>query len=51
MYLEINNVRKYFGEGENRIEVLRGISCGVEKGNICALLGPSGSGKSMLLNI
>lgn len=51
MYLEINDIHKYFGDGENRTEVLKGISCGVEKGDICTLLGPSGSGKSTLLNI
>ena len=51
MYLEINEIRKSFGSGDNRREVLRGITCGVEKGDICVLLGPSGSGKSTLLNI
>jgi len=51
MYLAINDIHKYFGDGENRTEVLKGISCGVEKGDICTLLGPSGSGKSTLLNI
>ena len=51
MYLEINEIRKSFGSGDNRREVLRGITCGVEKVDICVLLGPSGSGKSTLLNI
>ena len=51
MYLELKNIHKSFGSGDNRTEVLRGISCGVEKGDICVLLGPSGSGKSTLLNI
>ena len=51
MYLEINNLHKFYGEGENRNEVLKGINCGVEKGQICVLLGPSGSGKSTMLNI
>lgn len=51
MYLELKNIHKSFGSGYNRTEVLRGISCGVEKGDICVLLGPSGSGKSTLLNI
>lgn len=44
MYLELKNIHKSFGSGDNRTEVLRGISCGVEKGDICVLLGPSGSG-------
>ena len=51
MYLELKDIKKSFGDGENRTEVLRGITCSVEKGGICVLLGPSGSGKSTLLNI
>ena len=51
MFLEISNIKKSFGEGENRVEVLRGIDLGLEKGQFCVLLGPSGSGKSTLLNI
>ncbi len=51
MFLEIKRIKKYFGEGESRIEVLKGIDIGIEKGEICVLLGPSGSGKSTLLNI
>lgn len=51
MFLEINGIRKSFGEGESRIEVLKGIELSIEKGEICVLLGPSGSGKSTLLNI
>ena len=51
MYLELNQVKKSFGSGENKTEVLKGITCGVKKGDICVLLGPSGSGKSTLLNI
>ena len=51
MFLEISNIKKSFGEGESKVEVLKGISVGIEKGEICVLLGPSGSGKSTLLNI
>ncbi len=51
MFLEISGIRKSFGEGESRVEVLRGIDVGIEKGEFCVLLGPSGSGKSTLLNI
>lgn len=51
MFLEINGVKKHFGEGEGRVEVLNGIDLEIEKGEICVLLGPSGSGKSTLLNI
>ena len=51
MFMEIHNIKKTFGQGDNRIEVLRGIQLTIEKGEFCVLLGPSGSGKSTLLNI
>ncbi|MCI6650189.1 ABC transporter ATP-binding protein [Ruminococcus callidus] len=51
MFLEIQQIKKHFGEGESRVDVLRGIDINIEKGEICVLLGPSGSGKSTLLNI
>ncbi|MDD5936104.1 MAG: ABC transporter ATP-binding protein [Clostridiales bacterium] len=51
MKLKMNNIHKFYGEGDNRVEVLRGIDCEVKDGEICVLLGPSGSGKSTLLNI
>ena len=51
MFLEIEKINKYYGEGENRNHVLKDVTTGVEKGTICVLLGPSGSGKSTLLNI
>ena len=51
MFLEIRDLKKSFGQGEAKTEVLKGINFSVEKGEICVLLGPSGSGKSTLLNI
>lgn len=51
MCLNIENLKKSFGDGENRRTVLHGLSFGVRKGEICVFLGPSGSGKSTLLNI
>lgn len=51
MFLEINGIKKSFGEGDSLVEVLKGIDLSVEKGEFCVLLGPSGSGKSTLLNI
>ena len=50
-FLEIVNLKKGFGSGETRQEVLRGMDFSVAQGEICVLLGPSGSGKSTLLNI
>ena len=51
MFLEIKGIKKHYGEGESRVEVLNGIDIEVNKGEIVVLLGPSGSGKSTLLNI
>ena len=51
MFLKINNLNKYYGEGDNRNHVLKDVSLEIERGRICVLLGPSGSGKSTLLNI
>ena len=51
MFLTVKEIRKHFGEGDSRVEVLNGIDAEIEKGEICVLLGPSGSGKSTLLNI
>ncbi len=51
LFLEIVDLKKGFGSGEARQEVLRGMNFSVAKGEFCVLLGPSGSGKSTLLNI
>lgn len=51
MFLEIRDIKKHYGEGDSRVEVLNGINIEIKKGEICVLLGPSGSGKSTLLNI
>ena len=50
MYLEIRNVKKSYGEGGSYVQVLKGVSTGVEKGQMCVIQGTSGSGKSTLLN-
>ena len=51
MFLSIHDIRKSFGSGDSRVEVLKGIDLEIERGEFCVLLGPSGSGKSTLLNI
>ena len=43
MFLEIKGLRKSFGEGNNKNEVIKGVDFEVEKGEICVFLGPSGS--------
>lgn len=51
MFIEINQIKKAFGAGDSRVEVLKGIQLEIDHGEFCVLLGPSGSGKSTLLNI
>ena len=50
MYLEIRNVKKSYGEGGSFVQVLKGVTTGVERGQMCVIQGTSGSGKSTLLN-
>ena len=49
--LNVDNLKKGFGSGRRRLEVLKGINLQVEKGELVSLMGPSGCGKSTLLNI
>lgn len=51
MKIKVNDVHKFYGNGDSRVEVLQGVNCEILDGEICVLLGPSGSGKSTLLNI
>lgn len=50
MYLEIRDVKKSYGSDASYIQVLKGISTSLEKGQMCVIQGTSGSGKSTLLN-
>lgn len=50
-FLKMREVRKSYGEGDARVEVLKGITTSLEKGDFASLLGPSGSGKSTFLNL
>lgn len=49
-YLQIQNIKKSYGEGGSYVQVLKGISATVKKGQMCVIQGTSGSGKSTLLN-
>ncbi len=49
--IEIQNIDKYFGEGENRVHILKNISLTIEKEDFISIIGQSGSGKSTLMNI
>lgn len=49
--LQTENLTKIYGDGENAVHALRGISLTVEKGEFTAIVGTSGSGKSTLLHM
>ena len=47
--LELKNIKRWFGDGDKRLNVLNGVNLKITKGEIVALTGPSGSGKSTVL--
>lgn len=50
MYLEVKEVKKSYGKDASYVQVLKGVTTGVERGQMCVIQGTSGSGKSTLLN-
>ncbi|MCC0650038.1 ABC transporter ATP-binding protein [Clostridioides sp. ZZV15-6598] len=49
--LVTNHLVKHYGEDENKVNALNGVSIEIEKATFTAIVGTSGSGKSTLLNI
>ena len=49
--MELQDVVKTYKIGDTEVRALRGVSYTVEEGDFMAIMGPSGSGKSSLMNI
>ena len=49
--IKVKGLTKFYGNGENRFRVLKGIDLTIQKGDFAVILGASGSGKSTLLNV
>lgn len=50
-YIELKNVKKEYDMGEVKIKAVNGVSFSMEKGEFVVILGPSGAGKTTILNI
>ena len=50
-FLELRNVSKSYGEGNNKTQVLKNINLSVEEGEFICLIGFSGSGKTTLISL
>ena len=49
--IDIKNLEKTYGSGSSSIRVLNGINLAIQKGEVVSITGPSGTGKSTLLNL
>lgn len=50
-FVEFQDVKKTYVSGQIQVDALHGVSFGIEKGEICVIVGASGAGKTTLLNI
>lgn len=44
MYIEVKDLKKSYGTGDSKVQVLRGVTTEVEQGKMCVIQGTSGSG-------
>lgn len=49
--IEVDDVKKSFLRGKQTVDVLKGVSSRIARGEFVAIMGPSGSGKTTFLNI
>lgn len=50
-FIDLIDICKTYGEGENKVEALKNVNLSIEKGEFISIVGTSGSGKSTLLHI
>ncbi|HNW87414.1 MAG TPA: ABC transporter ATP-binding protein [Candidatus Limiplasma sp.] len=50
-YITFDKVCKVYGEGESAVRAADNVTFGIEKGELCVVLGPSGAGKTTVLNL
>ena len=49
--IRLENINKYYQQGDSQFHVLHDINLNIEAGELVAIIGESGSGKSTLINI
>ena len=50
-YITFENVCKYYQTGDTVVKAVDNVSFTIEKGEFCVVLGPSGAGKTTILNL
>lgn len=50
-FVEFRNVRKVYQSGEVKVEAVRGVDFTIEEGELVVIVGPSGAGKTTVLNM
>ena len=50
-YIELKDVRRIYPSGGGEVRALDGVDLAVEKGELCVIVGPSGAGKTTVLNL
>ncbi|MDG2991400.1 ABC transporter ATP-binding protein [Candidatus Synechococcus calcipolaris G9] len=49
--IRLDHLQKIYGKGETEVRALNGVNLLIERGEYCAIMGASGSGKSTMMNI